>query len=66
MWIFGGEFSSPTQSQFYHYRDLWVFNLKEQTWQKIKSVQLSIYIAKENLWLEQKYTPYESLDDLTP
>lgn len=24
LWVFGGEFASPTQSQFYHYRDLWV------------------------------------------
>uniref|UniRef100_A0A6P7G8K9 Kelch domain-containing protein 4-like n=1 Tax=Diabrotica virgifera virgifera TaxID=50390 RepID=A0A6P7G8K9_DIAVI len=27
LWVFGGEFTTPTQSQFYHYRDLWVFHL---------------------------------------
>ncbi|CAD5117128.1 DgyrCDS5936 [Dimorphilus gyrociliatus] len=35
LWIFGGEFTSPTQSQFYHYRDLWMFQIKERKWQKI-------------------------------
>ncbi|TGZ54805.1 Kelch domain-containing protein [Temnothorax longispinosus] len=23
LWVFGGEFTSPSESQFYHYRDLW-------------------------------------------
>jgi len=35
LWIFGGEFASPTQSQFYHYKDLWLLNLKDTVWQKI-------------------------------
>lgn len=35
LWIFGGEFSSPTQSQFYHYRDLWVYHLSSKQWEKI-------------------------------
>ncbi|XP_060520369.1 kelch domain-containing protein 4 [Cylas formicarius] len=35
LWIFGGEFASPTQSQFYHYRDLWVYHLGEKKWEKI-------------------------------
>jgi hypothetical protein len=38
LWIFGGEFASPTQSQFYHYKDLWVLNLKDCVWQKINTV----------------------------
>ena len=29
MWVFGGEFASPSQSQFYHYKDLWVFHVKD-------------------------------------
>lgn len=29
MWVFGGEFSSPSGNQFYHYKDLWVLNLKD-------------------------------------
>ena len=40
LWIFGGEFASPTQSQFYHYKDLWLFSLKEKNWSKIKYVFL--------------------------
>lgn len=32
MWVFGGEFASPSQSQFYHYKDLWVFHVKDQRW----------------------------------
>ncbi|XP_056637320.1 kelch domain-containing protein 4 [Diorhabda sublineata] len=35
LWVFGGEFASPTQSQFYHYKDLWVFHLETKTWEKI-------------------------------
>ena len=36
LWIFGGEFSSHTQLQFYHYKDLWVFHLKEKRWEQIR------------------------------
>ncbi|CAG9839318.1 unnamed protein product [Diabrotica balteata] len=35
LWVFGGEFTTPTQSQFYHYRDLWVFHLATKQWEKI-------------------------------
>lgn len=35
LWLFGGEFASPTQSQFYHYRDLWVYHLATKQWEKI-------------------------------
>ncbi|RXG70941.1 Kelch domain-containing protein 4 [Armadillidium vulgare] len=35
MWIFGGEFMSPTQSQFYHYKDLWVFHFSSKKWEKV-------------------------------
>ncbi|KAK9687729.1 hypothetical protein QE152_g36047 [Popillia japonica] len=37
LWLFGGEFSSPTQSQFYHYRDLWVYHLANKQWEKINA-----------------------------
>lgn len=37
LWIFGGEFASPTQSQFYHYKDLWLYHLKEKKWEKINA-----------------------------
>jgi N-acetylneuraminic acid mutarotase len=35
MYIFGGEFS--TLRQFYHYRDLWRFDIKTNTWEEIKA-----------------------------
>lgn len=35
LWIFGGEFTSPSQSQFYHYKDLWVFRTSTRRWEKI-------------------------------
>ncbi|XP_015372908.1 PREDICTED: kelch domain-containing protein 4 [Diuraphis noxia] len=35
LWIFGGEFASPSEYQFYHYNDLWVFGLKNRNWTKI-------------------------------
>ncbi|KAL3275296.1 hypothetical protein HHI36_020063 [Cryptolaemus montrouzieri] len=35
LWVFGGEFTSLSQSQFYHYNDLWVFHLATKKWEKI-------------------------------
>ena len=35
LWVFGGEFSSPSQSQFYHYNDLWYFSFQNKQWAKI-------------------------------
>ncbi|ERL87773.1 hypothetical protein D910_05162, partial [Dendroctonus ponderosae] len=35
LWVFGGEFASPSQSQFYHYRDLWVYSISDKQWKKI-------------------------------
>ncbi|KAJ8951339.1 hypothetical protein NQ318_009273 [Aromia moschata] len=37
LWVFGGEFASPIQSQFYHYRDLWVYHIATKKWEKITS-----------------------------
>jgi hypothetical protein len=34
MYVFGGELSRA--DQFYHYRDLWRYDIKEQTWEEIK------------------------------
>ncbi|KAL8590625.1 hypothetical protein ACOMHN_011061 [Nucella lapillus] len=36
MWVYGGEFSSHSQNQFYHYRDLWVLHLRDKTWEQFK------------------------------
>ena len=35
MYVFGGEYS--TIRQFYHFRDLWRFDLKSNAWEEIKS-----------------------------
>lgn len=37
LWLFGGEFTSSTQNQFYHYKDLWVFHIADKKWEKITS-----------------------------
>ncbi|KAJ1607488.1 kelch repeat-containing protein [Cryptosporidium canis] len=39
LYIHGGEYS--TESQFYHFRDLWRLNLRNYTWQEIKTTGLS-------------------------
>ena len=44
LWIFGGEFASPSQLQFYHYKDLWVLHLKDKRWEKIGSVLSPIFV----------------------
>ena len=38
MWVFGGEFASPSQSQFYHYKDLWVWHFHSNKWEKVTYV----------------------------
>ncbi|XP_042892995.1 kelch domain-containing protein 4-like [Penaeus japonicus] len=35
LWVFGGEFTSQSQSQFHHFKDLWVFHFKTKKWEKI-------------------------------
>uniref|UniRef100_G1N686 Kelch domain containing 4 n=1 Tax=Meleagris gallopavo TaxID=9103 RepID=G1N686_MELGA len=37
LWVFGGEFASPSGEQFYHYKDLWVLHLASKTWEQIKA-----------------------------
>ncbi|RZC36859.1 Kelch 4 domain containing protein [Asbolus verrucosus] len=37
LWLFGGEFVSPSQAQFYHYRDLWVYHMAKKQWEKIQA-----------------------------
>lgn len=37
MWIFGGEFASPTKSQFYHYKDLWVYHIASRSWEQVRA-----------------------------
>ncbi|GFR85583.1 kelch domain-containing protein 4-like [Elysia marginata] len=37
MWVFGGEFSSHSQNQFYHYKDLWLLQLRDKKWEQVKS-----------------------------
>jgi len=35
LWVFGGEFTSPSESQFYHYKDLWCYHFASKRWEKI-------------------------------
>ena len=35
MWVFGGEFASPSESQFHHYKDLWTFHFNSRRWEKL-------------------------------
>lgn len=37
IWLFGGEFASPSQLQFYHYKDLWVYRIAKKQWEKINA-----------------------------
>ncbi|XP_026323314.1 kelch domain-containing protein 4 [Hyposmocoma kahamanoa] len=37
LWVFGGEFTSPTETQFHHYKDLWCFSLTDKKWEKVVS-----------------------------
>lgn len=33
--IFGGEHPSPSQMQFYHHKDLWVYRITDKKWAKV-------------------------------
>eukprot|EP00095_Tigriopus_kingsejongensis_P008096 maker-scaffold590_size129399-snap-gene-0.28 protein:Tk08096 transcript:maker-scaffold590_size129399-snap-gene-0.28-mRNA-1 annotation:"kelch domain-containing protein 4" len=37
LWIFGGEYASPNETQFYHYKDLWCFHFASKRWEKISA-----------------------------
>ncbi|XP_058831674.1 kelch domain-containing protein 4 [Topomyia yanbarensis] len=37
IWLFGGEFASPTQLQFYHFKDMWVYRIGKKQWEKINA-----------------------------
>ena len=36
MWLFGGEFASPQQSRFKHFRDTWCLDLVSNEWEQIE------------------------------
>jgi hypothetical protein len=36
MWVFGGEYISPSETQFHHYKDLWCYHFASRRWEKIK------------------------------
>lgn len=35
LYLFGGEFTSPKQDRFHHYRDFWRFDLSTNEWDKL-------------------------------
>lgn len=36
MWVFGGEFSSPSGAKFHHFKDMWMVNFKEkESWEQV-------------------------------
>uniref|UniRef100_A0A336MIZ2 CSON002418 protein n=1 Tax=Culicoides sonorensis TaxID=179676 RepID=A0A336MIZ2_CULSO len=37
LWMFGGEYQSPSQIQFIHFKDLWVYRIKTKVWDKINA-----------------------------
>ncbi|KAG2184340.1 hypothetical protein INT44_009355 [Umbelopsis vinacea] len=39
LFLFGGEFISPNETQFFHYKDFWSFDLKTNQWDKLEVKQ---------------------------
>eukprot|EP00096_Caligus_rogercresseyi_P011570 TRINITY_DN4574_c0_g1_i1.p2 TRINITY_DN4574_c0_g1~~TRINITY_DN4574_c0_g1_i1.p2 ORF type:complete len:270 (+),score=81.73 TRINITY_DN4574_c0_g1_i1:63-872(+) len=35
LWVFGGEYTNPSETQFHHYKDLWCFHFSSKRWEKI-------------------------------
>ncbi|KAI9208115.1 galactose oxidase [Polychytrium aggregatum] len=36
LFLFGGEFVSPNETTFFHYKDFWTFDLKTNQWEKLE------------------------------
>ena len=36
MWVFGGEYASPSETQFHHYKDLWCYHFASRRWEKVR------------------------------
>lgn len=36
LFLFGGEFVSPNESNFFHYKDFWMLDLKTHEWEKLE------------------------------
>ena len=36
LFLFGGEFVSPNESNFFHYKDFWMMDLKTNEWEKLE------------------------------
>lgn len=39
LYVFAGEYASPSQLQFLHFRDLWKFSLSTRRWEKLNAPQ---------------------------
>lgn len=37
LWLFGGEYASPSQLQFIHFKDLWVWRMNQKVWEKVQA-----------------------------
>ncbi len=37
LWVFGGEYASPSETQFHHYKDLWCFHFGTRRWEKVSA-----------------------------
>jgi hypothetical protein len=37
IFIFGGEFSSPSQTSFHHFRDFWSLDVETHEWERIET-----------------------------
>ncbi|KAK3809541.1 MAG: galactose oxidase, partial [Benniella sp.] len=36
LFLFGGEFASPNETQFFHYKDFWSLDMKTNAWEKLE------------------------------
>ncbi|MGA1354802.1 MAG: kelch repeat-containing protein, partial [Candidatus Limnocylindrus sp.] len=39
MYVFGGEFTSPNQAKFHHFRDLWRLDLRDLRWEQLPTAK---------------------------
>ncbi|RKP29468.1 galactose oxidase [Metschnikowia bicuspidata] len=53
--MFGGEFSSPKQSTFYHYGDTWVLDAESKEWEKADTKQAPLARSGHRLCVWKNY-----------
>ncbi|KAL0675001.1 hypothetical protein Bca4012_002982 [Brassica carinata] len=57
LYIFGGEFTSPNQERFHHYKDFWMLDVKTNQWEQLNLKGCPSPRSGHRMWQEIKPKP---------